>query len=280
MKVTVMHVALTALGLAASSFAAPAVDGDSKQVDIHLEPACVDLWQDGAHPTLLQSNYCFPQNKCISRQQYNNGAPEHVGLGAMDFKGTCCQLFAFDDCNESTGSDDYFLTCDPGVIPPKWRSKVNSILCYLPGQLDLGWRHKRDEVKVAGVVPPLRFRYTVFEGHTLRAPLTKREQSVTSTVTLELPTVSTAVSGVSYIKPTYPIFNITISNTVRPDDLPVATLTGHLPIVKCDHKVSDIAELGLPTAFKTLTSVSYSKSTDTIFNITITNEGRPNGPQH
>lgn len=161
----------------------------------------------------------------------------------------------------SSGSHDYFLTCGPGDVPVEWRSKVRSIECYLPGQFNWSWRHKRSMVKAAAAVPPLRFLHTTFEGHTIWLMPTKREEPVSNTVK---PPVFTTTS----IKPTSTIFDFTVSNTGRP----IAPPATSLPIVKREHTVSNILH---PTIFTTVSGVSYIEPTFTNYNITISNPGRP-----
>lgn len=56
MKVAVMQVALTVLGLVASSFAAPAVDGVSKQMNSRSEPVCIDMWQNPGRKDPIRLN--------------------------------------------------------------------------------------------------------------------------------------------------------------------------------------------------------------------------------
>ncbi|KAE9985916.1 hypothetical protein EG328_006756 [Venturia inaequalis] len=261
MKVAVMQVALTVLGLVSSSFAAPAVDGVSNQLSSRNEPACIDMWQEPGQKTPIRLNYCIPQDQCIPWKQYYDAESQRGDIGSMDFKGTCCQLFAHDDCNASTGSNDYFVSCTPGNVPPEWRSKVNSIQCYLPGRFNWGWHHKRNEVHAAGAVPPLRFRYTTFEGHTIYLFPSKRENPVSHT---SQPTILTTVSDVSYITPTSTFLDITISNTGRPV-APSVTSNAHHSNVLRDHIVSNL--VGPP--FLNITgSLSHHKPTTTMFNIT------------
>lgn len=56
MKVTVAQMALIVLGLALPSFAAPAVDGVSKQLSSRNEKACIDMWQDPGRQTPIHLN--------------------------------------------------------------------------------------------------------------------------------------------------------------------------------------------------------------------------------
>ncbi|KAE9983404.1 hypothetical protein BLS_004373 [Venturia inaequalis] len=284
MKVAVMQVALTVLGLVSSSFAAPAVDGVSNQLSSRNEPACIDMWQEPGQKTPIRLNYCIPQDQCIPWKQYYDAESQRGDIGSMDFKGTCCQLFAHDDCN---ASNDYFVSCTPGNVPPEWRSKVNSIQCYLPGRFNWGWHHKRNEVHAAGAVPPLRFRYTTFEGHTIYLFPSKRENPVSHT---SQPTILTTVSDVSYITPTSTFLDITISNTGRPV-APSVTSDAHHSNVLRDHTVSNL--VGPPflnitgslshhnpttTIFNITGSLIHHKPTTTIFNITVSSSSQAHGP--
>lgn len=56
MKVAVMQVALTMLGLVSSSIAAPAVDGVFNQLSSRNEPACIDMWQEPGQKTPIRLN--------------------------------------------------------------------------------------------------------------------------------------------------------------------------------------------------------------------------------
>ncbi|QDS76493.1 hypothetical protein FKW77_005304 [Venturia effusa] len=250
MKINVSQVALTVLGLASLSFAAPAVNEVPKQLDRRSGSVCIDMWQDTAQQTPIRLSYCNPQDQCVPWNVFFDAEPRRVDVGAIKFEGTCCTIFEADDCNALGNHDLQSKSfCEDGVnfVPKSWHNKVGSIQCY-----ETGWnfRRKRDTVTAAAAVPPLPYPQWARHRSSTITHVHRAVETVSNT-TSHVKTVYTTRTGFGHATPTIS------TNVSWPVITSVAAPTGHNPKVERDVK-HHISYIPITDTYSDATHTWYS----------------------